>query len=387
MKKGKLLALLLCLAMAVTLLAGCGSSSSSDTEDASADTAETEETSAEADTAEEASTDTDYSSVDALEFTFTTTYQQTETGGEIIQYFIDYLSDITGGQITVSATWGGTLTDDSGMLDLVRSGGVDMCMLSHMMHLDTLNYMSFPGFAPGSSQNALDYFNYIMFDNEETATLIQEEAAAENIKYLNVTAGGVNAYCATYEFTDLDSLINNGANFSNGDSTIFVSLGFQVTSAGTPSELYDMLQRGQADATQMALSPMTSMSWYEVADYWALDGTYAAGNMFTVNLDFWDSLTEDQQAAIQAAADAVEEYSRTLYDETEAEDMQTIVDYTGNEFVEFSDEDIDTIWAASFEAKADAALETAEANDKVEGMVTILEAAAEFTGYDWVAPE
>ena len=384
MKKGKLLALLLCLAMAVSLLAGCGSSSSSDsdTEDASADTEETEAEDASGDTA-----DADYSSVDAVEFTFTTTYQQTETGGIIIQYFIDYLSDITDGQITVSATWGGTLTDDSGMLDLVRSGGVDMCMLSHMQHLDTLNYMSFPGFAPGSSQNALDYFDYIMFDNEETATLIQEEAAEENIKYLNVTAGGVNAYCATYEFTDLDSLISNGSDFSNGDSTIFVSLGFQVTSAGTPDELYDMLSRGQADCTQMALSPMTTMSWYEVADYWAIDGTYAAGNMFTVNLDFWDSLTEDQQAAIQAAADAVEEYSRTMYDESEAEDMQTIVDYTGNEFIEFSDEDIDRIWAASFEAKADAAMETAEANDKVEGMITILEAAAEFTGYDWVAPE
>jgi flagellar biosynthesis/type III secretory pathway protein FliH len=51
--------------------------------------------------------------------------------------------------------------------------------------------------------------------------------------------------------------------------------------------------------------------------------------------------------------------------------------------VELSQEDIDTIWAASFEAKADSALETAKANGKEEGMTKILEVAAELTGYDW----
>ena len=136
----------------------------------------------------------------------------------------------------------------------------------------------------------------------------------------------------------------------------------------------------------MALAPMVAMSWQDVAKYWALDGTYTAGNMFTFNLNNWNALSADQQAAVQAAADATEEYSAGLYDDAIASDIQTVVDATGNEFVEFSQEDIDKFWAACFEAKAQAALDTCSANEKEEGMITILKEAASFTGYDWEVP-
>ena len=64
-------------------------------------------------------------------------------------------------------------------------------------------------------------------------------------------------------------------------------------------------------------------------------------------------------------------------------ELSTIEAETGNPIVELSDEDIDRIWAANFESKAESALAIAEANGKTEGMVKILELAAELTGYDW----
>ena len=51
------------------------------------------------------------------------------------------------------------------------------------------------------------------------------------------------------------------------------------------------------------------------------------------------------------------------------------------------DDYIDRIWAATFNAKADAAMSTAEANGKTEGMLKILQVCADVTGYDWQAPE
>jgi TRAP-type C4-dicarboxylate transport system substrate-binding protein len=167
------------------------------------------------------------------------------------------------------------------------------------------------------------------------------------------------------------------------DAAIFEKLGFQVSNI-SPSDMYDALQRGLVDSTQMALAAMVSMGWADVADYWALDGTYTAGNMFTANLSWWNGLTDAQRTAIQAAATEVEEYSAGLYDTSIAEDLATIESTTGHPVVELSQEDIDAIWAASFEAKADSALSTAEANGKAEGMTKILEVAADFTGYDWV---
>ena len=375
----KLLALLLALCMVLGMVA-CGSeaASSAPAEEA-ASAAASEAAPAEAATEEAAG---DVIACDPLEITFTTTFNETETGGMILKHFEETLKTMTDGAITINFFWGGTVFTDAETLDAISSNSANMTAFGHMPHTATLNYLGFPGFAPGGSQAALDYFNTLIFDNPETSALIQGEAADNGIIYLNVIAGGANAFCAKYEFSDLATLQSGSSSFGNFDAAIFEKLGFQVTSV-TPPDTYDALQRGLIDSTQMGFAPMVSMSWYDVAPYWALDGTYTAGNMLTANLEWWNSLTDAQRQAIQAAADEVEAYSATLYDEAIAADIAKVEEATGNKFVEFNQADIDAIWAATFEAKADAALATAEPNGKTEGMTKILEVAAEATGYNW----
>ena len=408
MKFKKLLAALLAVMM-VASMAACGSDAASSTTAASAEApaaeateapaaeataapaeeaaGSTEEAAAPAEEAagstEEAQTERPESiECDPLTIDFSTVYNETETGGQIIKHFEEYISNLTGGAITMNIFWGGTLFSDAEALDGVNSGAVNMTALGHMPHLATLNYLAFPGFAPGGTKAALDYFDTLMFKDPETSALIQQEAADNGIIYLNVLAGGANAFCTTYEFTDLDSMISGSKSFGNMDAAIFEKLGFQVTSVG-PGDGYDALQRGLIDSTQMGLAPMVSMGWQDVASYWALDGTYTAGNMFTANLDWWNGLSDAQRQAIQQAADEVEEYSAGIYDDSIASDCATIEEKTGNKMVEFSDADVERIWAATFDAKADAAMQTAEANGKTEGMTKILEKAAEITGYTW----
>ena len=408
MKFKKLLAALLAVMM-VASMAACGSDAASSTTAASAEAPAAEATEAPAAEAtaapaEEAAGSTEEAAApaeeaagsteeaqaerpesiecDPLTIDFSTVYNETETGGQIIKHFEEYISNLTGGAITMNIFWGGTLFSDPEALDGVNSGAVNMTALGHMPHLATLNYLAFPGFAPGGTKAALDYFDTLMFKDPETSALIQQEAADNGIIYLNVLAGGANAFCTTYEFTDLDSMISGSKSFGNMDAAIFEKLGFQVTSVG-PGDCYDALQRGLIDSTQMGLAPMVSMGWEEVASYWALDGTYSAGNMFTANLEWWNGLTDAQRQAIQQACDEVEEYSAGIYDDSIASDCATIEEKTGNKMVELSDADIERIWAATFDAKAEAALATAEPNGKTEGMTKILEVAAELTGYDW----
>lgn len=372
----KLIALLLALAMAFAL-AACGSNGGNSAP-AGGDKSGTKS----GDASASASAPAAGGDIDPLTIKFSSTYQETETGGIIQKYFIDQLNELSGGAIDVDITWGGTLFDSAGELDALMDGVVDMISLGHMPHLDTLPYLSMPGFAPGGTQAALDYFNTLMFDDPETSALIQGEAENLGIKYLNVIAGGANAFASKNAFTDLKSLVAGSSAFGNFDAAIFESLGFQVT-AVTPPETYEALDRGMVDATQMALAPMVAMAWYEVAPFWALDGTYTAGNFFTVNLDWWDSLTDAQRDCIQKACDATEDYSATMYDDAIATDIKTVEDATGNKFVELSDADIDTFWSACFEAKAADAMKRAESHGVADGMRTILEKAAEITNYDW----
>ena len=320
--------------------------------------------------------------VEPLKIKFSSTFQQTETGGEIIQHFIDEVGEMSDGAITVEIAWGGTLFPAPDELDAVATGAVDMIALGHMPHLSILNYLSFPSFAPGGTQAALDYFQTLMFDDPETSKLIQDEATANGVKYLNVIAGGANAFCAKYAFADLASLVAGSSAFGNMDAAIFEKLGFKVTMA-FPPDVYDGLNRGLFDSTEMALAPMVGLSWYEVAPFWALDGTYAAGNFFTVNLEWWDALSNAHKAIIQEAATETQAYSATLYDEAIGTLISTVETKTGNKFVELSDADLATIWAAVFDAKAKAALEIAGQNDKTDGMQKILAKAAEITDYDY----
>ena len=369
----KLLSLSLAAAMLLAVLAGCGGdgAQSPAPEGSSAPSASTP--------AEGGDTT---ATIDPLDILFSSTFQEVETGGQIIQYFVDKAAELSGGAITVDVSWGGTLFPSTDELDGVASGAVNMIALGHMPHLNTLTYVAFPGFAPGGTQAALDYFNTLIFDDPETSAIIQGQAESLGIKYLNVIAGGANAFCAKYAFTDLASLVAGSSAFGNFDAAIFESLGFQVT-AVAPPDCYDALTRGLIDATQMGFAPMVSMSWYEPAPYWALDGTYTAGNFFTVNLDWWNGLTTAQQDIIQQAADETEAYSATLYDDAIATDIEKVETETGNAFVEFSQEDLDAIWAATFEAKAESALALVSGDEAIANQTLILEKAAEITGYDW----
>lgn len=390
MKSRKLLALLLAALMllSITACGGGNADSNAPANDTPANDTPANDTPANDAPANDAPANNDAPAAgdtiacDPLEISFSTIFNETETGGEIIKHFESYLKDITGGAITMNIYWGGTLFSDPEALDGVNSNSVNMTALGHMPHIGTLNYLAFPGFAPGGAQKALDYFDELLFKNPETSKLIQDEAAANGIIYLNVIAGGANAFCTTYEFTDLDSMISGSKSFGNMDAAIYEAMGFQVTNVG-PGDCYDALQRGLIDSTQMGLAPMVSMGWQDVASFWTLDGTYTAGNMFTANLEWWNGLSEAQREAIQKAADEVEEYSAGIYDGAIADDCAKIEADTGNKMVELSQADVDRIWAATFEAKANSALALAEPNGKTEGMIKILEAAAEFTGYDW----
>lgn len=321
-------------------------------------------------------------SIKPLTIKFSSTYQETETGGIILKHFMDKVGELSDGAIDVNMSWGGTLFTANDELDAVIDGSVNMVALAHMPHLNTLPYLSFPAFAPGSSQGVLDYFQTLVFDDPQTSALIQQEASDMGIKYLNVIAGGANAFCAKYEFDNLESLAAGSSAFGNMDAAIFENLGFQVTSI-FPPEVYDALNRGLIDSTQMAFSPMIAMSWYEPATYWALDGTYAAGNFFTVNTDWWNALSAEQQQVIEAAAKETQDFTAVLYDDAIAADIEKVEQATGQSFIEFDQDDIDRIWAATFEAKADSALELAGDAGKTEGMVTILKKAAEITNYEW----
>ena len=308
---------------------------------------------------------------------FSSTFQETETGGKIVSWFKDYLENATGGKIKVNISFGGQLFNDFDQLDGVANGAVNMIALGHNPVAATVPLLcSIPDFAPESVENALHYFDYLLFDNEETAALLQGEAEALGVKYLNVISNGANAFLATFEFSDLQSLVDGSKAFGNMEPAKYEALGFTVEQV-SPFDYTQAFQTGQIDASQMSSTPMISMGLQNEAKYWMYDNTYAAGNFFTVNLDWWNSLSPEAQAAIQDAAKATENYSIELYTEAIKDEQQGLIDQ-GVTLVKINDDDFDRWWSVIMESKkADSMAKAADP----DATLTILNAAAEFTGY------
>ncbi len=381
MKRTLILGMVLVLALAVAL-AACGGEEATTTTAAPVTTA----TTAAQQTTTTGAPDTTTSSVAAQEpivIKYASIYQPTESGGKVIQHFCDYIEDKTAGAVTFDVFFGGTLGNPMEELGLVSSGAVDMISFGHPPYGDQVPLLNFPMWAPPDAQTAVDYFNYLAFENPDTSPLIQAEAAANNIIYLGFTSGGGNAFISKEPFTKLSDLV--GKKFgAGGGIPAFEALGYTIVQV-FPPDVYENLSRGVIDATQMGFVPTVNLKWYEVAKNYMWDGTYAAGNAFSVNLDTWAKLTPDTQAIFYEAAKDSEAFSLEL-DKNDTEANLKILADAGVTVGTLSPEDQALWWKNLFEASSADCMTRAEKLGIVDNMITVLKAAAEFTNVDWAPP-
>jgi len=376
MRKTLILGFLVVFALAV-VLAGCGEATESTTTSASV-APSTETTAAPAET-----TTTAAPAQQPITLKMATTFIETEAGGKIAQHFADYIKEKTGGLVTIEIYPGGTLGGPPELLDLVSSGSVDLVPLGHPPLADKLPLLNFPMWAPGSPQAAVDYFNELVFNNSETAPLIQAEAEANNVKYLGFTAGGSNVFISKTPFQKLSDLV--GKKFGAGGSIpAFEALGYTVVQM-FPPDGYENLSRGVVDATQMGFVPTVNLKWYEPAKYYMFDGTYAAGNPWTINLASWAKLSPEIQQVFMDAAKDAEAYSLEL-DKTETEAAIAMLKENGVTVGELSAEDKAAWYQLLFEASAKDCLDRAARLGITENMIKVLMAAAAKTGVTWSPP-
>lgn len=374
MKKTLILGLLVVVALAVVSV-GCG-----EAEESTTTTAAPAQTTTTAAPAETTTSMAGGGTQEPVVLKMATTFIETEAGGKIVQHFVDYIEEKTGGAVTFEVYPGGTLGGPPELLDLVTSGSVDMVPLGHPPLADKLPLLNFPMWAPGNAQAAIDYFNTLVFTDPETAPLIQAEAEALGIKYLGFTAGGSNVFVNTKPFTSLADL--KGVKFGAGGMIpAFEALGVQVVQM-FPPDGYENLSRGVVDATQMGFVPTVNLKWYEPAPHYLFDGTYAAGNPWTINLKSWAKLTPETQQIFMDAAKDAEAFSLQLDAEDTAASITMLKD-NGVSVGDLSAEDRAYWYQLLFDAGAADCMARAERLGITDNMMKVLTKAADITGTTW----
>lgn len=367
----KILAMLLALAMAFALTA-CGGGNTNENPESSQPV--------QGDTPDEtqpAQDDpgTDAPAYDTAKLMFATTYNEMETSGKAITYFTDYITEKSNGAITFDIKWGGTVAGTGEELSFLQEGAFDMSVLGQSQYSAVFPLLNFPGQTDESQQKCVDYFNYIVYENEATASLIQAQIEAQGVKMLGFMANGGNAFAAKKEMSTLDELKNYKLGVGMNHSA-YESLGFSVQ-ALMPWDAYDSLSKGIVDIAYMSTAPMIALKWHEVAPYFISVNEYSAGNYFTISLDRWNSFNADTQALFQEAMDATTEYSIQLMAD-EMAGVETALSEAGGKMLSLNEADTQALVEALWNVAITDCRALAQNGNCVDDMETVLQACADY---------
>jgi TRAP-type C4-dicarboxylate transport system substrate-binding protein len=90
-------------------------------------------------------------------------------------------------------------------------------------------------------------------------------------------------------------------------------------------ELYLALQQGTVDGQENPLANIKAFSWHEVQDYLSLSSHVYTPITLVMNGERWDSLSDEQKAAVESAARKAVEHSRQFGADADA----TLLDELG----------------------------------------------------------
>lgn len=289
----KVLSLALALAMSVSMLAGCSSKEGSS------------------------------SGGEKVTLKIATTGNESHQSTIAANAFRDKLLELSDGQVEASVYPNSSLGSEREAIEGVKMGSIEMTIVT--------SDGAVPSFVPETQVLSVPY----MFTTKEEAYYaldhyMQPELApkfeAQNMKHL--------AFCELgfRHFTNNVKPITCAADMAGlsirvQEAPIWFALADCLKFIATPipfNELYTALSQGTVDGQENPIASISSSAFDEVQKYMCMDGhTYAAESML-MNLDFYNSLTAEQQGWVDQAAEYARDYQRETVSKMEEEMLAKI---------------------------------------------------------------
>lgn len=244
-----------------------------------------------------------------VELIFTSISVSGDSHTEAMYVFADKVKELTNGSVEVKVYDNGTLFSSENEFDALINGEADIA------------YLSFPTIAtqiPSFSMFGSGYF----FSSYEHMTATLNGSIADEYVWPKVRETlGVQPLGSLYlgsrvvntRNTPINSYADmNGLLLRMPNSEPWLFLGKALGANPTPlsfSELYSALQTGAVDGQDNPLPTVDSAKFYEVTKYLALTNHVIDSVTPCINLDKWNSMTVEQQEAVQEAMTVAIEYN------------------------------------------------------------------------------
>ena len=244
--------------------------------------------------------------------------------GEALKKFAELCNEYSGGSVTIDCFFNTELGNVSACVESTAQGTIDIV---------STGTSYFAGYVPAIQVFALPYV-FASYDeahqtlDNEPGKAIADLFESTDLKMLCYWESGMR------HVTNSRNPIITPADMSGLKIRTVVSATQQATweafgaipMALDMGEVFTALQNHTVDAQENTLSSITSYKMYEVQDYLSMTYHSYTPMPFYINRAKWDSLSENQQEAIQKASEEARDYARELNAASEAENLQLLKD-------------------------------------------------------------
>lgn len=240
-----------------------------------------------------------------------------ELAYDMATYFKEKVEELTDGSVQIDFYGGNSLGSTTEVLEGMSVGVADILCES----VGTL--------APFTSLANIDIMPYIysgydhfmeVWGSDLGKEILDGVGADSNFKLMGAGFRGARIVTATKEMTTVEDF--SGFKLRSPNLEGYIKVWEWMGSAPTPlamGETYTALQQGTVEGQENSILDSASYSFDEVCKYWILTNHIYSANTIIMDAGYFSSLPEDIQAAVEEAATyAGEQVSADVLDREEA---------------------------------------------------------------------
>lgn len=239
------------------------------------------------------------------------------------EVFKPVVEELTEGRYNIELYDSGVLGGEKLTYDYTRSGIIEMCVVGTTMWSE-------------NPKISISDFPFVFRDVEHARHAYQGELGDYIADDLNSTQpveliawfpNGAREFSSSKPLTCIDDFKGQKLRMPNNPIHVKLaeSLGANVVIMDM-GEVFTSLEQGVVDGQDNPLTTVKNEGWYEVQDYLYLTNHIVASLELFAGDEFWDEVSEEDQAAFMEAAQQASDYAWDLYIDQLDSDKQFMID-------------------------------------------------------------
>lgn len=248
----------------------------------------------------------------------------------------DEMKEKTNGAIQFDMYYSNSLYKDAEMVEVVPEGAVEIVQTNLGQWTGVVPEISIFNMHTIFKDN--EHFLAVQADEEMFNIIDQAMQEKANCKLIAWIDFGQNTIISKTPIHTMEDLHGKVIRCDSEYAQYFIKALTGSPQSMSVADVYSALEKGVVDGAIAGFSSFVDRSWYEVADYVVDEFFTKTLDAFVCNLDWWNSLSAEEQEMLQEACQSAYEWTCTASVEAETNAKATLEE-KGIELIQLTDEE------------------------------------------------